>query len=145
MTSEELLKQGIAAYKAGRRAEARELLMKALQMDRHNEKTWLWLSSVVDTDAERRTCLKEVLLLNPANAAARRGLEHLRAIEDKPPAVAQPQAILRPKAISRLDVAPQTARGPDLPPAVPDKQIAARESKRDRSDISGGCLPGLSR
>ena len=65
MTSEELRKQSIAAYKAGRRAQARELLLKALQMDRHNEQTWLWLSAVADTDAERRVCLEEVLVLNP--------------------------------------------------------------------------------
>jgi hypothetical protein len=49
---------------------------KLLQL---NEAAWLWLSSAVETDDERIGCLEKALEINPANDAARRGLEHLQA------------------------------------------------------------------
>ncbi len=79
MTSETTLKQAIAAYKGGRRAEARLMLEQILAQDRMDEGAWLWLSAVVDSDKERAACLEHVLVVNADNVAARRGLERLRA------------------------------------------------------------------
>ena len=77
MTTDELLKQGIAVLNEGRKAEARRLLMQVVEQDERSEMAWLWLSGAVDTDEERRTCLENVLAINPDNQAARRGLEQL--------------------------------------------------------------------
>ncbi len=38
---------------------------------------WLWLSGVVETDEECQICLENVLVINPENISARRGLESL--------------------------------------------------------------------
>jgi ketosteroid isomerase-like protein len=119
MTSNELLTQGIAAAKAGRRAEARELLMQALKLDRDSELAWLWLSGVVDTVAERRTCLQEVLAISPANAMARRGLEHLQAVE--PPPVSPV-----PAATPTLPAVPAPVASP-TPHIVPSPQVPSLE------------------
>lgn len=73
----ETLSHAIAALKAGKKAEARRLLEGILATDRYNEKAWLWMSGVVDTDAERIVCLENVLTLNPYNERARKGLEQL--------------------------------------------------------------------
>jgi len=73
----DLLKQGIAALKAGQKAEARRLLERVVQQDKNNETAWLWLSGAVDTDRERIHCLRETLRINPDNQHARRGLEKL--------------------------------------------------------------------
>jgi hypothetical protein len=81
MTTNDLLKQGIAALNAGRKAEARRLLMQVIQQDERNEMGWLWLSGAVDTDDDRRICLENVLAINPNNGIARRGLESLIAKE----------------------------------------------------------------
>ena len=81
MTTDDLLKQGIAALNAGRKAEARNLLMQVVQQDERNEMAWLWLSGAVDTHQERRTCLENVLAINPNNGIARRGLGSLIAKE----------------------------------------------------------------
>ncbi|MBE9514109.1 MAG: hypothetical protein IMY83_03650 [Chloroflexi bacterium] len=81
MTTDDLLKQGIAALNAGRKAEARNLLTQVVQQDDRNEIAWLWLSGAVDTDRERRICLENVLAINPNNRLARRGLESLIARE----------------------------------------------------------------
>ncbi|MGC8878712.1 MAG: tetratricopeptide repeat protein [Anaerolineae bacterium] len=74
---QETLAHAIAALKAGKKAEARRLLEGILATDRYNEQAWLWMSGVVDTDAERVVCLENVLTLNPYNERARKGLEQL--------------------------------------------------------------------
>ena len=77
--ADELLAQGIKAVKDGRTAEARELLTRVLEQDSNNETAWLWLSGAVDTEPKRRDCLLKVLSINPENAAAQLGLQHLNA------------------------------------------------------------------
>lgn len=75
--AERWLEEGITAVKNGRRAEARILLLKVVEADDENESGWLWLSSVMDDEADRRTCLENVLELNPNNTAAKRTLAEL--------------------------------------------------------------------
>src|SRR5690349_14541710 len=71
---DELLQQGIAAARAGRREEARGLLMRVVEADERNERAWLWLAGVVDDPGDIRTCLENVLDLNPDNVKAQQGL-----------------------------------------------------------------------
>jgi len=78
----ELLEQGIAAAKAGRKEEARQALMQVVELDEHREQAWLWLSGVVESADERRICLENVLSINPDNAHAQAGL---RWLEQQPP------------------------------------------------------------
>lgn len=70
-----LLQQGIAAIKAGNRAEARKVLEQVVEVSDQNEQAWLWLSACVDSLQDQKTCLENVLALNPNNAKARKGLE----------------------------------------------------------------------
>ncbi len=79
-----MLNRAIIAAKAGRKTEARQLLEAVLDADERNERAWLWLSGVVDSDEERVICLENVLSINPANQAARRGLAILRAATSAP-------------------------------------------------------------
>jgi tetratricopeptide (TPR) repeat protein len=76
---DEHLLNGIAAVRAGRRSEARTLLMSVVERDERNEQAWLWLAGVMDDPADVRTCLENVLELNPNNARARQGLDWLSA------------------------------------------------------------------
>ena len=76
-TVDDLLKQGITAAKAGDKTRARELLLLAIEVDDHNELAWLWLSGVVESNADRRVCLENVLTINPTNAAALKGMRLL--------------------------------------------------------------------
>lgn len=59
------------------RAEAQQLLLKVIEYQEENEEAWLYLASAVDTDEEKRTCLENVLTLNPHNQVARRALTEL--------------------------------------------------------------------
>jgi hypothetical protein len=73
----DVLQAGISAAREGRRVEARTLLQQALQANPRSEQGWLWMSIVVESEAERRTCLERVLAINPYNQTAQAGLEKL--------------------------------------------------------------------
>lgn len=72
-----MVRAGVEAYRAGNKAEARTLLERAIELDQYNETAWLWLSAVVDTQEEQRTCLENVIIINPDNDRARQGLKSL--------------------------------------------------------------------
>jgi hypothetical protein len=71
------LRRAIAAIKAGDKAAGRRLLAEVIRSDPRNEAAWLWMSAVLDSDEQRRTCLERVLAINPDNPTARRGLARL--------------------------------------------------------------------
>lgn len=73
----QLVKEGVQAAKAGDHAMARGKLEAAVKIDPYNEQGWFWLARVVDTDEERRTCLGNVILINPGNERAQRMLDKL--------------------------------------------------------------------
>lgn len=72
-----MVREGINAYKAGRKEEARALLLKATELDQYSEQAWLWLSGLMDTPDDQRTCLENVLAINPNNERAKQGLSYL--------------------------------------------------------------------
>jgi tetratricopeptide (TPR) repeat protein len=78
-----MLTAAIQAARQGQREAAREQLTALLELDENNEQAWLWLSGVMDEDADRRVCLENVLTLNPDNGAARQGLAKLDAAAAK--------------------------------------------------------------
>lgn len=114
----DLLQQGIAAARAGRKPEARQLLMQVVEADERSEQGWLWLSGVVDDPNDIRTCLQNVLDINPGNAAAKKGLAWVEARYG--PA--------QPAAARAEPPTPQAAAAepePPAPPAMPIRPPAA--------------------
>lgn len=101
---DELLHEGMAAARAGQRGRARELLMRAVELDQENATAWLWLSGVVDSLDEREVCLENVLTLNPAHEAARQGLAWVR----------EQKEIARSSSPEAMPLAPAS---PQMPPA----------------------------
>jgi hypothetical protein len=74
-----MVREAMQAYRSGKKAEARALLEKATEIDQYNEQAWMWLSAVVDSPEDQRTCLENVLYINPNNENAKRGLQMLEA------------------------------------------------------------------
>ncbi|HLA43033.1 MAG TPA: hypothetical protein VJZ27_06335 [Aggregatilineales bacterium] len=74
---QQLVKEGIEAIKTGDKRVGRGKLEAAVKIDNYNEEAWLWLARVVDTDEERRTCLGNVIIINPQNKQAQRMLDTL--------------------------------------------------------------------
>jgi tetratricopeptide (TPR) repeat protein len=75
---QERLREGIAAAKAGQRERARDLLIRVVEEDEENLQAWLWLSGVMDGLDDKEVCLENALELDPANEAARKGLDWVR-------------------------------------------------------------------
>jgi hypothetical protein len=64
---DDLTKQGIDAFRAGKRDEARKLLLAAVKKNPDSERTWGWLYNVAESDKERIYFLKQVRRINPNN------------------------------------------------------------------------------
>ena len=125
----DLLERGKAALKAGRKTEARALFEEVLAKDEHNEQAWLWLSGAVDTDADRRICLENVLEINPHNGRARKALDLLRQREGQGSAspfvsVRSLKSQLDPALFSAETEAPET-------PSEPEPPLEAREAQEE--------------
>jgi Tol biopolymer transport system component len=75
--AEQLVKEAVESLKAGDRAVARGKLEAAVKIDPYSERAWLALASVVETVEEKRTCLGNVILINPQNKRAQEMLEKL--------------------------------------------------------------------
>lgn len=101
-----IVQAGIRAYKAGNKDEARALLLKATDIDQYNEDAWLWLSGLLESPEEQRQCLENVLVINPANERARKGLDHLlgKAKPAPPPAPDPPPAPPRASSVLSTSV-----------------------------------------
>ncbi len=76
-TTNDWLQQGIAAARAGRKEQARQLLARAIQVDQYNDDAWVWLAGVMDDPARMRQCLQQALRINPLNPQARQGIAWL--------------------------------------------------------------------
>jgi septal ring factor EnvC (AmiA/AmiB activator) len=74
---DDLLQQGIAAYKAGKRDEARKFFMAAVKQSLEDERAWGWMYQVSNDDKERIYCLKQILRINPKNEKANQLLNQL--------------------------------------------------------------------
>lgn len=117
-----MIKDGIRLYKAGKKAEARAVWEKVTELDQYSEQAWLWLSAVVETPEDQRTCLENVLFINPNNANAKKGLETLDAKSSPPapePKAAPPPPAAPPEQPAKYD--PPTATSSASSVFVPDE------------------------
>lgn len=80
-----MVREAISDYRAGRKDQARTMLMRAVELDPYHEQAWLWLSAVVESTEEQRTCLENVLTINPNNDRAKQGLQVLSQKANTPP------------------------------------------------------------
>lgn len=78
--SDEMLKEAVAALKAGQRLRAKDLLTRLIKVDQSNADYWLWMSAAVDTEKEQIYCLQNALKADPNSVPARRGLVVMGAL-----------------------------------------------------------------
>ena len=87
-----LLRLGIAAARAGHEADARQYFRQILRTNPQHQLAWMWMGGVVETDAERAHCLRQLLLIDPTHGTARRGLAKLEARMAAEPTEFEPSA-----------------------------------------------------
>lgn len=62
---ESLMQVGIAAARNKNKEAAKGIFTQVLNIDRRNERAWLWLAAVEEDQTERRRILQTVLSINP--------------------------------------------------------------------------------
>lgn len=77
---ERRLEYAIEAVRAGDLKRARDNLIHIIELDERNESAWMWLSTVVESRADRIVCLENVLSINPDNAQAAVELQRARQL-----------------------------------------------------------------
>ena len=112
------LQQAIAAIMIGDKESGQHLLREVLETDPYNEAAWAWLSGLVDSTAERQTCLEWVLTINPNNQPVQQALalwrerEGLPSVAATPPTEAKPATIEKPPAPISIEPAPPASPTP---------------------------------
>lgn len=75
----DLMQAGRVAHQAGKPQVAHDLWREAATLEPNNEQVWLALLEVLDSDADRRVCLQNIITINPLNVQARRQLNRIEA------------------------------------------------------------------
>lgn len=94
----ELMREGTMAYSAGNRRQAHLAWRRAATLQPEREEVWVALLDVLETDADRRVCLENILTINPNNARAQRMIRRFTIHDDEPLRLLSP---LRPARIWR--------------------------------------------
>ncbi|MCB0165070.1 MAG: hypothetical protein KDI79_12640, partial [Anaerolineae bacterium] len=95
-----------------------------IQQNPNDDKAWLWMSSVVDSDDQRARCLYHVLAIDPENELARKGLNRLGIVvsDSRPvkiPRDSQPVQVAKPTLAGRPTPPQLMAPGPQPTPPAP--------------------------
>ncbi len=114
---EHWLQQGVAAAKAGQLEQARFQLLDVVEQDQSNETAWYWLYQVFDRVDDQRTCLQNLILLNPKNMWAKQ--EFLNLLEATATPVTPP-------------VHPIEAALPPLPPPLPVAVAQPKQAEKSK-------------
>jgi thioredoxin-like negative regulator of GroEL len=85
MNEQALLQQAKDAVRAGRKAEAQELLRQVLQANPRSEQAWLVLAAAMNTAQQRSYCLQRALAVNPSNQQVQQELARLQQRVPTPP------------------------------------------------------------
>jgi len=74
---EDLIQQGISAFKAGDKSTAKKLFLSAIKENPDNERAWQYMFNVSSTNQEKTHCLQQILRINPVNEKAKQLLQQL--------------------------------------------------------------------
>jgi hypothetical protein len=90
-----VLRAGIRAAQQNNNERARDLLEQVLRRKRNSEIAWIWMTAVVNSNKEKRVCLKNILRINPKNQAARDAMTRLGSVLDNVDRSIDPRLLMR--------------------------------------------------
>ncbi|HUI90239.1 MAG TPA: alpha/beta fold hydrolase [Anaerolineales bacterium] len=120
MSTDEILKAGIAAAESGDLSKATALFAQVVQIDPSSEKGWLGLGFCISGPDQREYCFRRVLALNPNNSNAKEQLARL----SRPDPNLGPTQIRSAPAAQSVSV-PRTAKTAaplDAPNSIPEER-----------------------
>jgi hypothetical protein len=116
MSAEVSLEQAIQSLRAGDHETARTILRQLAHTESPSPDVWLWLAAASDDPEQKRTCLEQVLSLNPDDQRAQAAL---RALEKSTATVPQPTTTPAATASTTSITQPTASETPKLPPPRP--------------------------
>ncbi len=102
---EGMVRQGIAALKAGDRERAWNLLASAIKQDHQSQSAWYHMASATTNPQEQRTCYMRVVAIDPNNEFGRRAAIWLDGTAPVVPAVAISQVSPQAEPVHPLPLA----------------------------------------
>jgi hypothetical protein len=133
------LRDGIAAVKAGKKEEGRQLLTAVVQQNPDNEEAWLWLAAAASSPRDTLSCLNRVLAINPQNAKAAAGVRWATAQLGGERPVAKPvQTQAASPVQSEVTVQPTAANVVPVPEVntKPPAETVARDVALSQPDVA---------
>ncbi len=134
-TVSDLVRQGVAALKAGDKATARNLLEQASEKVPHNQNVWLWLSDTVETQEEQRALLQRVVDIDEQSQPADIARKKLSRLPSPPSA--EPE-----HSPDATEPTPEAQFAPDQPAVAEETDPEAAESE-PWPDIPSSSKPPL--
>ncbi|MGF1506702.1 MAG: hypothetical protein GYB64_16245 [Chloroflexi bacterium] len=130
--TDEMLKQGIRAVRAGNRREARRILARVVQDAPDNATAWWYLALAVDEAERKAACLDRVLKLRPDHEEAQRMKAALQRRLARPTPA---QGVERPMLEAAPDddgtLSTRELPAPDLPASPPQPPRSETDDARD--------------
>jgi hypothetical protein len=131
---DEQMKQAMTVFRAGRKQEARDILMSIVDQDERHEQAWLLLSGMVETLDEQQICLENVLAINPTSEKALKGLEIVQQKRAAQPPASSSPSFSSPFSGFETPAAPQS---PQTPPKRGSSAPIGAEDMPLEADIFG--------
>jgi hypothetical protein len=75
---EQLMQLGILTARKGNKPNARVIFQQILDEDKQNERAWLWMAAIAETNEDRIRFLNTVLQISPNNQTALRELKRMQ-------------------------------------------------------------------
>ncbi|MEN9937427.1 MAG: hypothetical protein RLZZ387_4006 [Chloroflexota bacterium] len=116
--SETILRLGIEAAREGNREEARNLFSLLTRQEPDNVQAWLWLAGVAEGPEQRRAALEQVLVYEPDNEMALKGLQ---AMGVTPPTLREEETAVAATSVGGVASPPAPSR------AMTDEEMYAAE------------------
>jgi len=131
MSSADQLRQAVALARAGRKVEARDILLDLVDEDPHNEMAWIWLSGLVDTLDDKIIACENILTINPTNDRVRAYLSQLLEEQNQLIRLEAATQVVAPQADPVVDIPPRSA---DTDPSVPSWDLAKHQEMEGQFD-----------
>lgn len=124
--SAELLRQGVDAARAGRKTDARDLLIRVVEVEPRNELAWMWLTGLVDDLEDKIIACENVLAINPANDKVKAYLDCL--LQQRMPVPSQTM----PEKSGEMDVKRSVAgRGPTASKLITAQDLLSQAEQQE--------------
>ena len=141
MSTEDLLRAGIAAAKANDSVGASNLLSQVVRADPNSELGWLWLGYCRDVPQQREYCFRKALSINPENVEARRQIEILNhpvvSFKDSNPTapLSNPSRVSNTSVVETPKTAPPVDQNNTALPQTKETNFKKARRKNNRTFI----------